>query len=185
MNLSLNVKREDEGPSTSEVFKSEKNLKTSWGSDKKDRVYVKKELKSTAKNVPPKTPFKEPKSKKFRRIAIVSSSSESDDEKPIRDRKDEWKPTTTRIISSSSDSEDQGKKKPLTRQPRRSAKTVLKAENLFEEDIIEKVYRYEGVYWEYNRKKKDLFNCFECSKYELPGNVIEHFSHCHSVLIAE
>lgn len=176
LNLSRNINREDVGPSASEasVFSNarsssknsktvpdlEENFKTSWVSDQKDSAYLKKEPKTTSKKVPPKTLLKEPKSKKFRRIIIVSSS-ESDD------------------------SEDEGKKKPATRQPRKRAETVLKAENYFEEDVIEKVYRYEGVYWAYNKKEKDLFDCFECSKNKLTGNVIKHFMLCHSALIAE
>ncbi|KAL5285040.1 hypothetical protein ACFFRR_007026 [Megaselia abdita] len=123
----------------------------------------------------------ESKSKKFKRISALSSSSE--DEISVLKIESPHKNTKTFISSSDSDSDE---KKPITRQVNKKTRSsrVFKAENFSQEDIIDQVYRFEGIYWEYNKKKHDLFNCFECSKNLMSGSVIEHFTRRHSALIA-
>lgn len=156
-----------------------------------DKIPIKVEEKNDVKlNEKPikKSPYQndaknEPKAKKFKRIIIQGSDSEDEIPKRIKHK----------IISSSSSSEetsDSEEQKPKTRSRQQNTKmtrrsTFSKAENYSEEDLIQQVYRYEGIYWEYDKIKKQCFNCFECDKYLIDENVIQHFTRRHSALIAE
>lgn len=141
-----------------------------------------------------KNPFSKPsgtKQRKFKRITILSSS-ESEDETVVlkkSTRSSESNQVARKVVidTSSSDTSDSEEKKPTTRQ--RKIKTefssVIKAENFSEEAILEQVYRYEGIYWEYDKQQSQLFNCFECPKRSIDQNVNEHFVKNHPELIAE
>lgn len=122
----------------------------------------------------------EPKPKKYKRISIVSSSESESEVEPrftVRNEK--------RSSSDSGESTDSEKKKPVRQLRKSSRSTILMAENFADDDIIQKVYRFEGVYWGNDKKNRELFNCFECKNSRPIRNVIEHFKCFHSALIAE
>lgn len=120
---------------------------------------------------------KKSKKKKFRRIVIVSSSSDSEDS--IQPQLNSKKAI---ILSSSESDNPLEEKKPRTR--KETPNIGKNAGDFGEEDVLNQVYRFEGIYWEYEKRSLNSFNCFECSKNKILDNLIDHFVNFHSDLIA-
>lgn len=155
-----------------QTFKRKSNKVTNFLSEKSNKTL--------------KTHFKEPKIKKYKRISILSSSSECDEETPQPIARNKSAILSNSSSSNSEETIQSGVKEVATKKMKTTRKAAAFQEAKEPELVfIEKVYRYEGVYWECNGVKPMLFNCFECSKNSITGDVIEHFKRRHSVLISD